>query len=404
MKKIVSLLLVALFVFSAFCFTGCGKINDSKVAILWSGEGVATNPNSLINSFERAMYIEHVDYTHFGANGDKDKQLEQAKNAINDGCAVLAIELIETAYAAEIVALAKAKSIPVVFFNCNVDEEVVNSYDKCVLVAFDKNSVNDVQAELIADYVKANFKALDKNEDNKISYITELDFSVGMAIDPVSATKANEILATEDYKVKNASRDKINTTLVHNPELDMTEAELILTFDDYTAFVVLCALQEKDYNTDKLATQFVPIITVGEDFDYKAIVLANRPEIPADLVINDGDSKDEIKNKNKEIKKLEELQNYYYENRFIVDLRDVNESDLDEMIYTTRNVVDSGRIAGTVISDIDSMSLAVAAVVRNFIKDNDTFKGVASKVKDGETPIVTVNGSVVSVRYAAYSN
>lgn len=403
MKKIVSLLLVALFVFSAFCFTGCGKINDSKVAILWSGEGVATNPNSLINSFERAMYIEHVDYTHFGANGDKDKQLDQAKNAINDGCAVLAIELINADYAAEIVALAKAKSIPVIFFNCEVSADVVNSYDKCVHVTFDDESINDVQAKLIADYVKANFKTLDKNKDNKISYITQLDFSVGMAIDPVSATKANEILATDDYKTKNSAGDKINATLVHNPELDMTEAELIITFDDYNAFVVLCALQEKDYNTDKLSTQFVPIITVGENFDYKAIVLASRPEIPADLVINDGDSKKEVQRKDKEIKKLEELKNYYEQVKFVVDLRDVNESELDEMIYTTRNVVDSGRLAGTVVSDIDSMSLAVAAVVRNFIKGNDVFKGVASKVKDGETPIVTVNGSVVSVRYTTYS-
>ena len=113
-------------------------------------------------------------------------------------------------------------------------------------------------------------------------------------------------------------------------------------------------------------------------------------------MIKEGDSKKEIQRKDKEIKKLEELQNYYYENRFIVDLRDVNESELDEMIYTTRNVVDSGRIAGTVIADIDSMSLAVAAIVRNFIKGNDIFKGVASKP-------VSVSGSVVNVRYTVYS-
>ena len=401
MKKIVSLLLAVIFVFSAFCFTGCGTINDSDVAILWKGEGEATDPNSLINSFERAMYIKNVAYTHYGAEGDAKKQLAQAKEAVDAGCAALAVELINPLDAAEIVAVAKEKNIPVVFFNCLVPEGVVNSYDKCVQVVFDQNSINDVQAELIADYVKANFKDLDKNKDGKISYVTDMDL---LPTDPESAEKANKILATKDYQVKNADGDKINTALVHDRDLDYKDAELIISSTDELALMLLLGLQEDDYNTDKLTTQFVPIITVGESVDYKSLVLAGRPEIPADLVINDSDDKDTVKNKNKQIKKLTELQDYYYANRFIVDLRDVDESDLDEMIYTTRNVIDSGRIAGTVTADIDNMSIAVATVLRNFIKGNDTFKSVASKVKDDEPAVITVEGSVVSVRYTTYSN
>ena len=70
MKKIVSLLLAVLFAFSVLSLVGCGKINDTSVAILWSDDGVATDPNSLINSMDRAMYIEKIAYEHYGAKGD----------------------------------------------------------------------------------------------------------------------------------------------------------------------------------------------------------------------------------------------------------------------------------------------------------------------------------------------
>ena len=64
MKKIVSLILIALLTLSVFIFTGCGAINKSEVSILWSGDGEVKVPNSLINSMERAMYIENIAYAH----------------------------------------------------------------------------------------------------------------------------------------------------------------------------------------------------------------------------------------------------------------------------------------------------------------------------------------------------
>ena len=67
MKKVLSLLFVSLLVFSTICFSGCGAINKTEVSILWSGDSEVKVPNSLINSMERAMYIENIDYTHYGA-------------------------------------------------------------------------------------------------------------------------------------------------------------------------------------------------------------------------------------------------------------------------------------------------------------------------------------------------
>ena len=399
MKRIISIILVTLLTLSAlFCLAGC-SINKSEVAILWADEGEATNPNSLINSMERAMYIENIKYTHYGANLSTETQLQQAKDAINNNCAVLVIELIpQASYAQEIVDLAKAKNIPVIFFNCEVSEEVLNSYDKCVLVASNDESIIDVQATLIADYIKSNFANLDKNKDGKINF-----FGLSPEHAEKVAENANTLLATDDYKVKTESKETVNTSLEVALTDDLTTVELIIVDNAFDELFVLSALQEQGYNTDKLTTQFVPIFTVGNYVDYKELVLLFRPAIPENLVIGENDSDKVIKNKDKEIKKLSELQEYYNNNKHLVDLTAVNESDLDEMIYTTINVIDSGKIAGTALEDIDSISLAVAEIARNFIKGNDTFNNVVPKTKDGEPATVTVEGKTVLIRFTTYS-
>ena len=102
----------------------------------------------------------------------------------------------------------------------------------------------------------------------------------------------------------------------------------------------------------------------------------------------------------KAIKQIEELNKYYADNAFLVDLTTVDESELDEMIYTTLNVIDSGRISGTVINDNDTIAVSVATIVKNFIKGKGAFDGVASEVKDGEVPTVVIEGSVAWVRFA----
>lgn len=374
MKRIVSIVLAVLFSLSVFALVGCGNINDTDVVILWKDEGVATNPNSLINSMDRAMYIEKVGYTHMGAKGNADEQLKQAKEAVESGCAVLVVELIDPLHAQEIVESAKAKEIPVVFIDTLqlVPDAVVASYDKCAVVRADLTTVAEVQGELLATYVKDNYKTLDKKDadgktDGKITCIAT-DFGL---ISDAAVKKANELLATEDYQVNpneiwefwkpktNTSIELVDNAVVEFNSIDPATLEMILTPDDHIAFTVLQALQAKDYNTDKLTTHFVPVITVGDSVDYKAYVVEQGKE-------------------------------HYGENKFLVDLTVVDEADLDAMIYTTRNVVGAGRLAGTVIADDDAIAGAVAKIVRNMIKEKDIFDGVEG-----------VDGKTVKVPYIA---
>ena len=369
MKRIISLILVSLLTLSAFfCFAGCGKVNDAEVSILWSGEGVATNPNSLINSMERAMYIKKVDYKHYGANGDAELQVQQAKAALEAGCQVLVVELVQNNRellqfkAQEIIAAAKAKNVPLIFFNCDVNEVIVNSYDKCFLVKSNQDTIADVQGKLIADYVKANFVKLDKNKDGTISAICILDLTNGVG---GSIEKANELLATEDYQVKTKSKETINTDIEILTSVNPLDGEIIVTNSDEIAYATLKTLQASDYNTDKLTTQFIPIFTVGENVDYKSRVVSMGAE-------------------------------NYEANKFLVDLTTVKAEDIDAMIYTTINVIDAGRIAGTATEDRDSIALGVAQIVRNICKGNDSFKDVASDS-------IVISGNIAKVSYIIYT-
>ena len=383
MKKFLSIILVAILALSAISLTACGSINDSEVAILWVDDGSVTAPDSLINCIERAMYIESISYRHYGADRNAETQYDQAKSAIDAGCAALIIELVNPTEAAKFVELAKAKSVPVIFIG-TVADSVIESYDKCFSIAADNKSIAKSQGTLIASYISANFKDLDRDGDGKISYVS---FSANASIDfandllkngtrkgeptfmdnLANLTKADyaieggtglsnilgqETKRTELVKLDVAASENVGDTVASLVSGEKVSVELIVTDNDYTAFKALQALQAQDYNTDKLKTHYLPIFTAGFEMDYKQYVLENAPE-----------SEDEKKA-------------YYEDNKFLCDLTTVEEADVEIMIWNTKNVISSGRIAGTVIEDQDTIAGAIAAVCRNLIKNKSAFDGL----------------------------
>lgn len=341
MKKLIVILLVAVMVMS---FAACGTVNDSDVAILWSGSGVVSVPNSLINAMERAMYIKNIAYAHYGANGSQETQTKQALDALNAGCAALVVELVDVSAAQAIVDAAKAKDVPVVFFNCDVDVASL-SYSKCAVVTTDLASLPTVQGEQIAaslvEKKKDKFvKGADRNEDGKITVATFGD--VAATVDAVNATLAERNLSALDiYAV-----DSIEALVGAYTE-EKAPVELIITDSDVTAQQLLSALQAKGYNKDRLKTHLTPIFTVGDTVDYKALVLAGRPA---------GEHTDD------------NVQEYFKSMQYVLDLRTVDEEKLEALICTTSNIIGNGRIAGTVLEDYDGIAVQVATVLRNLLK------------------------------------
>lgn len=329
MKKIIAMLLIAVMVMS---LAACGSVNDTEVSILWSGDGVVSNPNSLINAMERAMYIDNVEYAHYGANGSQETQTKQANDALNAGCAALVVELVDASAAQTIVDAAKAKSVPVIFVNTPVDEAVVKSYDKCVSVVSNADSVGEVLGGKIYEDLEGNkekgkepkIENYDRNGDGKLSCIVVGDLTVsyeGLPLEVVSGDVATlkEETRTVEEKV---FFFKKTTEYGDLKNADGTPVELILVDSDATAHEVLKQLREYGFNDNKLTTHCIPVYTVGNEADAKGF-------------------------KNQDDYKAEEW---------------------EALIYTTADLIGSGWITGAAVVDYDGCAAKVSDTVKSLLK------------------------------------
>ena len=370
MKKILAMLLVAVL---ALGMAACGAINKTPVAVLWAEGDTAVIPNSLINAMDRAMYIENIAYRYYGAEGDQAKQTAQAEEALNAGAAVLMVELVDNAAAQSIVDLAKSKGAHVVFFACEVDDSVVAGYDKCYNVKTDDTTLVSTYFDHFCEYVLSNTAEkepksddMDLDDDGKISYVTvgEIEFAQDKAIrkgddgepllkndgsyerfvELVKLDASFADLQLDEETVEASGLFGSATTYRKLKTADGKVVEMVLVADDVQAKDVLIALQNMGMNTNELATSFVPVFTVGNEVDYKALVLEGAPT------------------------EEEALKAHYEAHKYLCDLTTVEEEDLEEMIYTTVNVIDSGRITGTVIENYDAIAEAVAALAASIVK------------------------------------
>jgi methyl-galactoside transport system substrate-binding protein len=113
-------------------------------------------------------------YQDYDAAGNQTTQTEQIQTAITKGAKAIIVNIVNTGSddaANGIVTMAKNAGIPVIFFNREVSDTVIKSYDKCCFVGTRAEEAGMLQGEMIGDYVLANFNKLDLNGDGEISYI-----------------------------------------------------------------------------------------------------------------------------------------------------------------------------------------------------------------------------------------
>lgn len=402
MKKLIAIALIAVMVLG---LAACGAVNKSEVSILWSGDGIVKVPNSLINSMERAMYIESITYKHYGANGDQAAQTKQAADALNAGCSALVVELVDATAAQEIVDAAKAKNVPVVFFNCEVEETVISGYDKAVCVVSDSASIAEVQGKQISDAViKKNDPFIlmklfgakttysihsdyDRNEDGKITYLPVGD--VTATVEAVNASLTENGLTALEAVAEDTDVSVITSLTVVEGEkskdlaqlttADGASVELIITDSDATALEVLLALQAHGFNSTKLTTHCIPVYTVGNDMDYKEYVMQTMPAAPHAL---DTEDESEMKAMD-EWWKSEAVTAWQGANATVCSLGSIDWADLNIYLYTTTDVIGAGRLAGTTMVDYDTIATTVASLV------SDLLTGGAVEAQVSKIPYTT---------------
>ena len=285
---------------SASGSTAAAVSGDANVAVFYY-----TYSDTYISSVRSALDAKldemGVTYQDFDGAGQQTTQTEQVKTAITNGATVLLVNLVETASddaANEIVSAAKDADIPVIFFNREVSNDVVNSYEKCAFVGTDAAEAGHLQGQKIGNYLLENYEACDLNGDGKISYIMfkgqegnpEAEYRTQYAVEDCDALlteNGKEPLEfydpanTDKYLVDrngtwaaSASNEYMTTALSAYSEASNNMIELVICNNDGMAEGAITALNTAGYNDGTGTT--IPVFGVDATDAAKDLIAAGK--------------------------------------------------------------------------------------------------------------------------------
>ena len=286
MKKLLAIVL------SLACllgFASCASNNasaDGEISVFYYTYS-DTYISSVRSAMDKLLGSAGLKYNNYDANGNQTTQTEQVTTAIAKGSRMLIVNVVDTGSndaAQNIIDQAKAKNIPVIFFNRSVEESVVSSYDKCVFVGTDYEMAGHLQGEMIGNYVLEHFNNLDLNGDGEISYvmfkgqegnmeaIARTQYGVEdcdkiLVAGGKPALKFYDDSNSKKYLVDQnglwssaAATDYMSTILAKYSEANNNMVELIIANNDEMALGAVAGLQGADYNNGKGKT--IPVFGV----------------------------------------------------------------------------------------------------------------------------------------------
>lgn len=230
-----------------------------------------------------------VSFQNFDGNNNQAQQTDQINTAIADGYNLLVVNIVDTTSpdaAQSITDAAKSAGIPVIFFNREISDDVVKSYENCAFVGTDAAEAGHMQGELIGEYLVENYDTVDLNGDGKISYVlfkgqeanAEAEYRTQYSVedaDKVLAEAGKEPLSfyddsnTKKYLVDQtgawsaqAAVDYMNTILSEYSESNGNMIELVIANNDGMAEGAISALQGIGYNTGNEGSTTIPVFGV----------------------------------------------------------------------------------------------------------------------------------------------
>ncbi len=270
MKKLLAVILTLAF---ALGLTACGGGSDGstngEVSVFYYTYS-DTYISSVRSAMDKLLTDAGLKYQNYDANGNQTTQTEQVTTALAKGSKLLIVNVVDTGSndaAQNIIDQAKAKDVPVIFFNRSVEESVVTSYDKCVFVGTDYEMAGHMQCEMIGKYLVENYDKLDLNGDGKISYVMFKGQEGNMeaiARTQYGVEDANKVLKEagkpelEFYDASNknkylvdqngtwssaAATDYMGTILAQYSEANKNMVELVIANNDEMALGAVSALQ-----------------------------------------------------------------------------------------------------------------------------------------------------------------
>ena len=214
-------------------------------------------------------------------------QLDQVNTAIANGAQALVVNAVEASAdetTQAIVDAAKNANIPVIFFNREVSDDVVNSYELAAFVGTDPKEAGHMQGELIGTYLVENYDAVDLNGDGVISYVMfkgqennpEAEMRTQYSVEDANAILTEnghpelsyyDSSAATQYLVdpngswsSAAAQDYMTTVLSAYSEANGNMVELVIANNDDMGLGAITALETAGYNNGTGTT--IPVFTV----------------------------------------------------------------------------------------------------------------------------------------------
>ncbi len=306
--------------FMVFGLSGCNRQKTEDVHVFYYSYS-DTYISTVRTALDKKLADAGVTYRDYDANNSQTTQSEQVQTAITKGAKALLVNLVTTGSddaAQSVVNLAKNAGIPVIFFNREVSDSVVNSYDKCLYIGTAATEAGELQGDMIGDYLTQNFAKTDLNGDGKISYIlfmgekgnNEAIYRTRYAVEnadnklkaggfsPLSfydPDNRDKYLLDKDGKWSaQAANEGMTTALTAYNAANGTMIELVICNNDNMAEGAITALQSVGYNTGKEGAVTVPVFGVDATAAAKALIREGKM---TGTVTQDGDAMAECLNK-----------------------------------------------------------------------------------------------------------
>jgi methyl-galactoside transport system substrate-binding protein len=286
MKKLICLILMLILVLPSFASCAARATKDVHVFYYtYSDTYISTVRKALDDLLSR----EGISYQDHDSNNSQTTQTEQIQTAITGGAKLLVVNIVTTGSddaASGIVSLAKKADIPVIFFNREVSDDVVNSYEKCAFVGTDAAEAGRLQGDMIGDYLLQNYDKVDLNGDGEISYVMFMgekgnneaiyrtEYSVENANKKLSAAgkpalKFYDSANTDKYLLDRegkwsaqAANDYMTTILASYSTANNNMVELVICNNDGMAEGAISALSAAGYNTGASGATTIPVFGV----------------------------------------------------------------------------------------------------------------------------------------------
>ncbi len=302
-----------LFTLTLTGFAGCNRQKSEDVHVFYYSYS-DTYISTVRTALDKKLSAAGVSYRDYDANNSQTTQSEQIQTAVTKGAKALLVNLVTTGSddaAQSIVNLAKNAGIPVIFFNREVSDSVVNAYDNCIYVGTAATEAGELQGDMIGDYLTENFAKTDLNGDGKISYIlfmgekgnNEAIYRTRYAVEnadnklktggfsPLAFYDPNntdKYLLDKDGKWSaQAANEGMTTALTAYNAANGNMIELVICNNDNMAEGAITALQSVGYNTGKEGAVTIPVFGVDATAAARALIREGKM---TGTVTQDGDA------------------------------------------------------------------------------------------------------------------